>query len=261
MGIGELLAKFQSALGHPTAKAFFIDLQKSGLECNYQYFSKVRKGMVFPSSAIINQIAKAIPKEMGEKLIFQFCAQQFESFSYLFQNEKINKQTQMKLDVFQGQKTLSLKQIAELSKDKNNYFLFLMLTLSRRAILVEELTSLENQDRAIEALVKAQICHRDDRTISATSTEFRFPKDDSNALKEAYKKFDLWDKEFSEQFSFETLVNKMMIRRISPRYLGIIQKNAELLFDFVRASDEADKRYNQDVIHLNFVLKKGELPG
>lgn len=261
MAMHALLLHFQKALGFPTSKAFFLYLQKQGLECNYQYFSKLKKGGGLPSSTIINQIAKALPQEMGEKLVTTFCAQQFESFSYLFQQSpKTENQTQRPL-VDQGQKILTPKQIAVLSQNKENYFLFLVLTLSRRSVGVEELHHLKNKKQAIEALLEAEICHHEDDLIRASSSEFRFPPSDSTELKKAYELFDHWDHEFSEQFSFETLVNKMMIRRISPRYLGIIQKNAELLFDFVRASDEADKRYNQEVLHLNFVLKKGELPG
>lgn len=261
MELAQLLLTYQKRLGHHTLKAFFLDLQSKGLECNYQYFSKLTKGSALPSSSIINQIAKALPQEMGEKIIYCFCAQQFESFAYLFQAQELKQVESKKGIIDQGQRILTTKQIAVLAENKEHYFLFLILTLSRRSVKSEELQSLKKKEKVIEALISAEICHRVDDLIEANSSEFRFPADDTLVIKEAYQRFDQWDREFSEHFSFETLINKMMIRRISPRYLGIIQKNAELLFDFVRASDEADKRYNQEVIHLNFILKKGELPG
>jgi len=255
------LNSFQKALGFHTSKAFFAYLQKNGLECNYQYFSKVNKGSVLPSSAIINQIAKAIPKEMGERLVSSFCAIQFEAFSYLFQGESGLPQEVTNVRIDQGQSLLSALQIATLAESQDHYFLFLILTISRRPISILELDVLKDKDASIEKLIKVGICHREDDNIQANASEFRFPSADTETIKNAYLAFDSWDKEFSDHFNFETITNKMMIRRISPRYFGIIQKNAELLFDFVRCSDETDTRYNHDVIHLNFILKKGALPG
>ena len=136
-----------------------------------------------------------------------------------------------------------------------------MMTLARRPLEQKDLENFKSFKKAIIALKAENILIQSGETIQAASTEFAFPKAETTALIKYYETFDLWDKEFEKKFSLETLVNKMMIRRISPRYLGLIQKQIEVLVDILRISDESDIRHNNQVIQLQINLCKGEIPG
>lgn len=263
---GQVMVSIRSEAGHKTSKSHYNYLKSNGLECNYQYYVKIESDLVFPSSVIVNQIAKALGREKGEQLIKVFCANQFASFNYLFQDndsERKFKATEIAsaISVAQGQKELSMAQINSLYKKKNNYFLFLILTLSRSSLSLKELGKYPFLKKSIPELVNASIAHSTNDILSASSSEFVFPKAHTPELEKIYAAFDSWDQEFSTEFEFKKFLNKMMIRRISPRYFGVIQKQLEAFTDFVRCSDESDKRFNSEVIHLHITMSKGILPG
>jgi len=163
--------------------------------------------------------------------------------------------------MLQGQKKLTEKQVHTLAMNKDNYHLFLMMTLARKPLEQKDLENFKSFKKSIAALKAEQILVSTNDSIQAASTEFVFPKAETETLKKYYETFVLWDKEFEKKFSLETLVNKMMIRRISPRYLGLIQKQIEVLVDILRISDESDVRHNNQVIQLQINLCKGEIPG
>lgn len=264
----QALVRIRLTDGYKTSKSFFNYLITRGLECNYQYYVKIEKGIAFPSSQVVNQIAKALKKENGEEIIMSYCSHQFESFDYLFTSAQHSPSTtdqtiedKKSVLVEQGQKELSPKQVAMLKKKKENYFLFLIVTLSRRSIGIEEFIKYPQLKPSIKNLVEVGIITLDNKIITARSPEFRFPKIKSAEMTEAYEKFDEWDVEFSHQFGFKNHLNKMMIRRISPRYFNVMLKQIEAFTDFVRCSDESDQKYNQDVLHLHIRISKGELPG
>ncbi|QDK41735.1 hypothetical protein DOM21_09775 [Bacteriovorax stolpii] len=262
--LGESLVKIRLELGHRTAKSFFKYLESRSLECNYQYYVKIEKNIVSPSSNLVNQIAKALDTTMAEELIKSFCSDQFKSFSYLFESETsspIKDQTKKGPEILQGQKKLTDKQVHVLAQNKDHYHLFLMMTLARRPQEISDLESFKNFKKAIIALKNEGILIQDDKVISAASSEFVFPKAETESLKNHYALFDQWDKDFEEKFSLENILNKMMIRRISPRYLNLIQKQIEVLQDVVRISDESDIRHNNQVIQLQIRLSKGNIPG
>ena len=244
-----------------------------GLECNYQYYVKIEKGIAFPSSILINQLAKALKRTDGEEIIRSYCREQFESFSYLFASGDAESPvslshgedpTESKKKIFkveQGQKELTIKQVATLKKKKENYFLFLIVTLSRGPVPLDELTKFPQVKSSIKDLSAVGIIGVDNKLIKGTSSEFKFPKTSTPELDLAYKQFDSWDVEFANQFGFKNYLNKMMIRRISPRYFNVMLKQIEAFTDFVRCSDESDQKYNKDVLHLHIRINKGELPG
>lgn len=263
---GQVLIRVRLEKGYKTSKSFFNHLKSRGLECNYQYFVKIEKNISFPSALIVNQIAKALPAQSGQEVVLAFCSNQFHSFDYLFKNGA-NSQTQIseKKEIpslkIQGQKELSIKQVNTLYKRKENYFLFLLLTLSRAPIELSEVKKFKGLGRSIKDLVESEMALVEEDKITSTSTEFRFPKDSDRELSSIYNAFDDWDVEFSYQFNFDKMMNKMMIRRISPRYMSVIEKQIEALTDLVRLSDESDQKYNNDVLHLQIRMSKGEIPG
>jgi hypothetical protein len=226
---------------------------------------KVEKGQAIPSSIVINQIAKALDTNSGQAVILAFCSNQFESFDYLFKTsnlKEINHEEETNLtSITQGQKELSKFQISCLHDKQENYFLFLLLTLSRGPISTREISEYSGISPSIDILVNAGLAVIEGEFVLSTSSEFRFPRSKDLDVNRVYKDFDEWDVEFSHQFDFEKLVNKMMIRRISPRYLSAIQKQVDIIADFVRLSDESDQIHNNDVLHLQVKLSRGQLPG
>lgn len=262
--LGEVLIRIRLDQGHRTSKAFYKYLESRSLECNYQYYVKIEKNIVLPSSNLVNQIAKALDRDNAEALIKAFCSDQFKSFSYMFDTQEVKapvKTKEKNSDTLQGQKKLTEKQVYVLAQNKDHYHLFLMMTLSRRPLEQKDLENFKNFKKALSVLKAENILIQNGESIEAASTEFAFPKADSPTLIKYYETFDQWDKEFEQKFGLETLVNKMMIRRISPRYLGLIQKQIEVLVDTIRISDESEIRHNNQVIQLQINLCKGEIPG
>lgn len=261
---GQDLVKIRKSSGHKSAKSFYEYLVSKGLECNYQYFVKIEKDGAFPSSVVVNQIAKCLNTEDANTLILSFCRNQFSSFEFLFKDSKaggsiVEEATSPVIN--QGQKYLSLKQINTLSKTKSHYFLFLILTLSRSALDINELKTYQIKKSVVDDLISAEIAFEESGLIYARSSEFRFPNEESEAISKAYGLYDEWDMEFGQNFKFQNLVNKMMIRRISPRYLNLIKNQIDSISDIVRLSDESDNRYNNEVLHLHISLNRGQLPG
>lgn len=264
---GETLIKLRSELGHKSAKSAHDYFHGRGLDCNYQYYVKIEKSLVLPSNQLVNQLAKLLKnKKQAETLIQAFCSDQFKSFAYLFKPSDAT--TQIKYPTAssepqfpQGQKTLSTKQIHTLAKRKETYYLFLLITLSRRPLRLPEIENLKGLKSAVSQLQEDGILILAKDEITATSTEFVFPKADSDDLKLCFEKFDSWDKEFEKEFTLENIINKMMIRRISVRYLNLILQQIDVLASTLRVSDESDSHHNNQVVQLQIRLSKGELPG
>lgn len=263
--IGQALVSIRLELGYRTAKDFFNYLKGRGLECNYQHFVKIEKNICLPSNILINQMANGLPKEKAEELIQAFGQTIFPQYGYMFAGGKSKKilktKTSKKLEISSGQKVLSIKQVSSLATRKENYYLFLILTLSRTPIEIEELKSLKNFKKVIKDLTDSGIVVVEDNQVRSTASEFKFPKEKDTQLEAMYAQFDLWDIDFSTDFNFETLINKMMTRRISPRYMSVILKQIDGLADLVRLADESDQTHNTEVIHLHLKVQKGELPG
>ena len=259
------LTSFKHDLGHKTSKSFYNYLKDHGVECNYQYFVKIESGKVIPTSTIVNQIAKALPNELAEELIKSFCSQLFNDYSYLF-DENVHSQNKtepnLTRQVSQGQKELSLLQVHSLAKSKNHYYLFLILTLSRRPIEVHELKKFSNLNKILKDLEQSEIIIKNKDSIEARSQEFIFPKVNTDkSLQDIFNQLDQWDNILHQEFEFEKLVNKSMIRRISPRYASVMLKQIDAFTEFVRCSDEFNQKYNSDVISLQINLSLGKLPG
>lgn len=270
VGIGQVLVRIRLQKGYLTAKDFYNYLKSRNLECNYQYYVKIEKNIILPSYSIINQIAKSLKKNEAEELIKIACATMFQNYEYLFNVEEINVTPENDLPEFpqqtlerQGQKELSISQVNVIAKRKNNYYLFLLMTLARRPLKNEEISLLKGIKNSLEDLLEAKILIKNkNNEILAASNEFRFPASSINSsLSKIYDQLDLWDKEFGVNFDFDKLINKMMIRRISPRYLNLIQKHIDMLTDLLRASDESDIQYNDQVLQLSIQLSHGKVIG
>ena len=259
------LVRIRLELNHSTIKSFYNYLNSRGLDCNYQYFVKILNGQTLPTHIIVNQIIKSLNKQQGEALINVYCSVLFQSHKYLFK-KKINTSLSLlepnQLEINQGQKLLSILQVSTLAKSKENYFLFLVLTLSRKGLKLDELNKLNKKfQKAMKELQKVKIAFVESECLFSMSNEFRFPKENSAEIEACYRMFDQWDATFGEEFNFKNIINKMMTRIISPRYLNLITKQIDLLSDQIRISDEIEGHYNTEVVQLQIKLNSGKVIG
>ena len=92
------------------------------------------------------------------------------------------------------------------------------------------------------------------------NTEIKFPPK-SKFNDKLYRIFDQWDVEFATAINMDLLVSKTLLRRISPRYLGLINSQIQILIESLKLSDESETKYNSEVIQLSMSLYQGKLPG
>ncbi|MFN7728510.1 MAG: hypothetical protein ACK5P7_05090 [Bdellovibrio sp.] len=230
---------------------------------------KIENGDFVPSPQLISQIAKALPKEWQDELVKSYSRSQFPDFAYLFPSERPTRPESTPLQktaVLDGStRELTKRQVAILVKSISHYHLFLVLTMARRPLQRKELEKKFKRipfEKTLADLDDGKFLLMTGETVQLQTTEWRFPSSaDDNTLIKSYEQFDEWDLQFGEQFGFETLLQKMLIRRISPRYLGLIQKQLEICLDLVRTSDELETKHNESLVQIRVQLKSGVLPG
>ncbi|NUM87814.1 MAG: hypothetical protein HUU37_01285 [Bdellovibrionales bacterium] len=264
-----LLAETRKRMGYHTSRAFFDHLKKQGVSFNYSYYMRIEREGALPSAKVMREIASALPEKAGEALVLGYCREQFPEHGFLFPERAFSVEAEpppagAPADGQTKQKELSLRQVATIVKSENHYYTFLLLSLARTPIRLAEIQEhfpARLVPPVLEDLLRERIILERGGSYSAVSVETRFPEAYNEELKRAYARMDEWDVDFGKRFQLEPFVNKMMIRRVSPRYLGIIRHQLEGLFDLVRSSDENDARFNESVIQLRVNLRKGRLPG
>lgn len=254
------LKEIQAKENHKSAKRFYDDLLKKGLDCNYQYFIKCLQGKLTPSSGIVNQMALALNTHDGEELIKAFCVLRFPKFDHLFPHE-IDHKPASPLKEFIPKKELTARQVAMIAKTETHYHLFLLLSLARFPLKTTEIETIFkiNMHEIINDLLLVKIIYLDKNHLSPTHTDISFPS--SPSLKKYYKNMDEWDKNFGHLFLFTPELKKTHLRRISWRYLNLIKAHLQLLFDTINSADEIDSKHNDEVIYLQVVLKSGKMIG
>jgi len=266
VSIGNTLKSIRSELKYVSAKRFYEFLVSKGASgFNYSYYMRLERGSL-PSATVVETIAKLIPEELGEMLIKSFCRSQFESFSYLFEEENMSAEvTQVTSSSPAKQKELTIYQISKIVQSKNHYDLFLVMTLARRSLTLKEIKAHFKRasiEKVIEEFIEAKLIHRNEDTFLSACNEYQFPSSIGDKfLVKSYKQMDEWDKLFSTKFNFNEIVNKLLIRRISLRYVGIIQNQLMSVIDVAKSSDETDQRFNDHVIHMNLLLNCGKVVG
>jgi hypothetical protein len=266
----EELKTARLAAGYKTASAFFEWLKRKGVSFNYSYYMRLEKGGL-PSEKVVTELAATFEKDWADRLILAYCRALFPRHAYLFPQPEAHEDfPQVPVSVEPasstpyGQKELSPRQVAILAASEDTYHLFLLCTLARRGIEEKELDrwfSAKAMNHAIKSLSSAGLLTSEGRKFERTSMELRFPDSYTAELKEAYAKFDVWDESFGRKFSLDQIVNKMLIRRVSGRYVSLVRKQLDLLFELTKTSDEVDDRYNENVLQLMVSLRQGKLPG
>jgi hypothetical protein len=261
----------REALGHKSAKAFFLWLKKSGVSFNYSYYMRLEQGGL-PSEGLVKELAQALKGEWEDRLVLAYCRALFPKKSYLFgANNAGPAKTAVpaaRPDADRapktGQKELTLKQVAALTQTETGYHIFLLSTLARKPIPIDELRqwfSVKALEAGLKSLISVELIRESPEGIEAIALEAKFPDAYNEELKASYEKFDKWDESFGAQLGLEAMINKMQIRRVSGRYINIIRKQLDVLFELVRSSDEMDARYNDKILQLKVVLRQGNLPG
>lgn len=271
MSFAATLRDLRSRAGHLKARSFHSDLARKGVDCNYAYYMKMEAGDVTPSAKIIEQIAQALDEPSGRELIMSYCAEMFPVFAHLFSFEGRRKSfVQPEKKSRSSSKTsgreLTRRQVAVLASSKSHYHVFLLLTLARRPLskteIMQTLVSMKNFQQVIDDLESNKLVRSSDDAYRTLLNEHQFPAEaDYSELKPFYRKFDEWDEQFSEDTGFENHLSKMVIRRISPRYLDVIEDSLNSIIKLIRASDELDPKYNDSLVQVRLSLKSGQLPG
>lgn len=264
------LKKTRLALGHRTARAGFDWFKSKGVSFNYSYYMQLEKEGV-PSAAVAQEMASVLKGETGDQLLLAYCRSLFPKHTYLFP-ESVTATAAApnppeptdKTYAPAGQRELSPRQVAAIAASQAHYHFFLLSTLARRPVPTAELSkwfSSREISSVTRDLQKAGLIRATPEGFEAVSVEMRFPAADNKGLKDAYAQFDAWDEKFGDQFALDFILNKMLIRRVSTRYLVIIRHQLEVLFELVRSADETDLRFNEKVLQMKVVLRQGNLPG
>lgn len=269
MVLTEFISFLRSEMDFSSRKSFHAALQKRGLDCNYPTFVKIENGDFFPSAQLISQMAKALPANWSEELVKSYARTQFPDYGYLFPSERPARTSKTPPPATSptggSARELTKRQVAILARSIAHYHLFLMLTMARRPLPrkdVERKFKRASFDKILDDFQDGRILIENENTLQLQTTEWKFPSSsDDSGLAKTYRQFDEWDLQFGEQFGFETLLQKMMIRRISPRYLSLIQKQLEVCLDLVRTSDELESKHNESLVQVRVQLKSGVLPG
>lgn len=267
MGFSRTLKDIRLRLGHEKARGFHQELHAKGVECNYAYYMKMEAAQVIPSAKIVEQISQTLNEDMAKELIFSYCRSLLPSFAHLFPSgEHHRPEAAPEAPPSAPGRELTRRQVSTLGRSKTHYHLFLMTTVARRPLQLEEIKAIfpnhKSLQEALSDLENTQIIRTTRDGISSIASEHRFPSDkEFPELRPIYRLFDEWDERFAEDMNFTEHMNKMMVRRISPRYLGVIEDSLNTVIKFIRAADELDSKYNDSLVQVRLTLKSGKLPG
>ncbi len=267
--LGSLLKQTRSQMGYKSARAFYLFLKKRAqLDFNYSYYVRIENGKVLPSHKILSNIATILKGEAGDSLVLAYCSELFPGRFHLFSsNPDVAPPPVASVEVvpLRGQKFLSLRQVHVIASSQIHYFIFLIVTLARKPVTLKNLklrfkgeTLLE---KAVRDLEEVRVLQLDNGEIFSLTNELRFPKAVGKILINTYLQLDHWDKNFSEFFEFEKNVEKFLLRRVSPRFIGLLQAQLNFIVDLTKSSEEMDSTYNEDVLMLSLKMAKGKLPG
>jgi hypothetical protein len=274
--IRDTLIEIRLSLGHDSAKAFYRYLSgRRKLEFNYAHYMKIEGAKALPSPSMISAIGAALDPKNADRLTLAYCSTLFPNQQKLFKFQSVgsaapvpssSKSAPESMAVAK-QQFLTEAQLAALTSSDLHYALFLALAMTRTPVTEKALERLLKPAKgalepAIADLERARIIRREeDGGLRSISTEMRFPKAESASLKKLYDQIDRWDMELDKRLGFESLLRKMMLRRVSARYFGVILAHTQVLLDLIRASEELDPEYNEDVLLLSLSLSRGRMPG
>lgn len=274
--LGECLQQVRKKLGFLSARSFYIDLSKRlELGFNYSYYMKIESNQLMPSEKVISQLASLLPGADGDLIVATYCStlfpQQMKRLLSATKEEvkEVQKKQASKKDntstahIRSYQMELTEKQVGIVASTKTHYFLFLILTLSRRGISKVELANFkfDKVEKALENLVEGKLIYQEDDLYFPSFPEFLFPKAETTALKNLYNKINSYDLEKNEQFGLTKVKRSSFFKRISPRQADIILMHLDLLFQTIRTADDMDVSYNTEVLSFDLTYYRGKVIG
>ena len=280
------LPELRKSLSFKSARAFYHDYlnQRTRLDINYSYYMKIEGGKIIPSPQIISTICSALEDDAAEALMLAYCETIFPQRAGVFKKmgrkprEKVLKPSKPQKSeansseqspdqspaMLASQKYLTQAQVACIGKSRSHYYAFLILTLAREPVTVTQLFEHlkgERLDPILKDLEKSKLVLINGDDIRSISNEMRFPNAETPSEKKLSEQIDLWNMNFHQVMGFDIFLQKMLLRRVSARYLSVIQAHCNVLLDLVRSSDEMDQDHNDEVLMLNVSLQRGQLPG
>lgn len=244
-------------LGYKSLDLFHEYLKNEGLDCNYQDFNCMATEETKPSQNLIDTLLAILDVDKKDQLIKLYCEIIFPRNYQKTTPENVR---------FLKQKVqfdLNEQQIGELAKSKIHYYLFLILVLKaekiKSSLLKKQFGNLDTFDTVINDLVRSQILIEHNNYIYSASPNIKFPSASNDKVKKFYQQFDDWDKDFSNSFNYEKLLEKTIIRRVSERHLPLIQKQIENVFDTIRTSETSQILRDQEpIVFLQLNFSKGK---
>lgn len=275
--LGECLQNVRKKLGFLSARSFYMDLSKRlELGFNYSYYMKIEADQLMPSEKVISQLASLLPGPDGDLVVATYCSTMFpqqmkrllsatkdEEKAVPVPKKKVKKENASESHIRSYQMELTEKQVAIVASSKSHYFLFLILTLSRRGIAKKELSAykFEKIEKALEDLLEGKLIYKEEDLYFPSFPEFIFPKAETTALKNLYNKINTYDLEKNQQFGLTKVKRSSFFKRISPRQAEIILMHLDLLFQTIRTADDMDVSYNTEVLSFDLTYYRGKVIG
>lgn len=270
---GNELKRIRKSLGYPSARSFYREFlgRRAVLGFNYSYYMKVEGGRALPSPAMVTELAALLPSpEHQAELVTAYCRSLFPRYEGLFDRKsRAPSSPAFPPDAGEGAllvkpRFLTAAQVSCLARSRCVYYLFLILTLARGPVRITDLSRAigeKDVSSALAELAAARLALVEGGFASSSAKEMKFPPGESASVKKQYAVIDQWNLEFGQRMDFEQLANRMQVRRISPRYSSLILSHLELLAELLKAADEVQQDLNDEVVMLNILLFRGNLPG
>lgn len=262
------LKEVRKTLGYSSARAFHAWLSsKADLGINYSYYMRIEGGRVLPSSLAIQTIAALLPATEGDRLVLAWCRDSFPNRARLFESPVRQTQTERRRKSSEAltrirQRTLTEKQVAALARSKSHYFLFLLVTLARSPVSLEEIREkFPDLPALLRDLKEAKVLAAENGAVSSAFPEWAFPPAETRSLEAHYRALDSFDRERNRFFDMTKVKTAELFRRISPRYLDLVIQNLDLLLQTVRLAEDVNHIHNEEVIGLSVEISRGKIPG
>ena len=266
---GATLLKLREKYGYKSARSLYKNfITSKSKPFNYSYYMKIENSEVLPSPKVVDLIASFFSEEDADRLHLAYCKDMFPNKMYLFDDKKslqvINRESEVNQTSKYSKSELSIQQVALLASKKENYEIFIIASLARRNINIDEITYLYDI-RKIKTVLKKLSAHGliefIEDSFKSIDINYVFPKAYNSELTAYYKTFDKWDLELPTRLDLEKIINKSLTKRVSLRYLSIFQRHLNVLFEIVRSAEQIDQRHKDRVIQLVVSLNSGKLPG
>ncbi len=155
-------------------------------------------------------------------------------------------------------------QVLSLSKSKFHYYLFLVILISKKRILLSDLKNkfkeIKTMDVVVNDLLNSNLFIEDKLYITCISFDVKFPSIKKHPqLESYYKQLDVWDQQFPDTFKMENIMTKIYIKKISPQAFEQIQEILNKSISDVSREIKDDQALDTEFVHIQIIVNKGEI--